>query len=206
MTLTGFQIMMRSDRKAPDRGRSNEGLLALFPLALVACAIAFLAFGAGRVGSDPGVKPSGAVAQANVDSAAVEEAAAAAVVAISLARVAPALPEEALEPRKPAATPAQASAAAGQQDARKPAPRREAGAQVGAQAGKPRETSAGQSRGEPAQAPQDVAASQTKPEAKPAQDNPGVLARIGAYAPSPSRIAGAVSEGVSKIASYIPGL
>ncbi|MBX9758422.1 MAG: sodium:proton antiporter, partial [Beijerinckiaceae bacterium] len=41
---------------------------------------------------------------------------------------------------------------------------------------------------------------------KPAPENPGMLARIGSYAPSPSRIVGAVSGGVSKIASYIPGL
>ncbi|MBX9760148.1 MAG: hypothetical protein K2Y29_15330, partial [Beijerinckiaceae bacterium] len=115
--------MMRSDRKDTGREKSNGGLIALFPLALVACGIAFLAVGAGRVGSDPAAKPTRTAMSEEADASAVEQAAAA-VVAISLARVAPALPEEALEAPKPAAKPQEAAS----DNARKVAPKREAAA------------------------------------------------------------------------------
>lgn len=189
--------MMRSDRTANGRETSNGGLLALFPLALVACAIAFLAVGAGRVGSDPASKPTRTAVSEEADASAIEQAAAA-VVAISLARVAPALPEEALEPRKPAAKPQDAAS----ESARKAAPKREASAATNA---KPREGAPAQARADGPNAPAAPAPEQAAA-AKPAPENQGVLARIGSYAPSPSRIVGAVSGGVSKIASYIPGL
>jgi len=173
----------------------SGGLLALLPLVMVFAAIAFLAVGAGRMGQDT---KSSSVAEPNQQTADITEAdqaAAAAIVAISLARVAPALPEDALEPPKP--KPQQAAAETPK--AKKPATaaretqpnqQQQAGARPNAQASVP----AGQ--------PQ-------PPAAQPAQAKPneeGVLARIGSYAPSPTRIVGAVSDGVSKIARYIPGL
>lgn len=177
----------------------SGGLLALLPLALVFAAIAFLAVGAGRTGAD---RKASAAAEPNQQAAEVtdaDEAAAAAIVAISLARVAPALPEEALEPPKP-----KPQGAAETPKAKKPSPA-------------PREAQANQP---PAQQQQQHASlrpsnAQTPPGApqppapQPAQAKPGdegVLARLGSYAPSPTRIVGAVSDGVSKLARYIPGL
>lgn len=163
-------------------------LLALFPLAMVFAAITFLALGANMKASEPAVV---AVAQAppNGDAdARAEEAAAAAVVAISLARVAPALPEEALEPPKAKPQPPAPEAQ------RKPvAPRRDAAAQPSPQ----RAAAPAQPAVAPEQSAKPVV--ETKPE-------DGFFSRIASYAPSPRKIVSAVGDGVSKLTSYIPGL
>ena len=181
----------------PHSGRSGKqnsgwkGALALFPLGFVFAGILFLAIGAGRTTNAP--MPVAATqmtaAQSSHESAA-DEAAAAAVIAISLARVAPQLPESALEPpQPPKGAPAEAP--------RKPAAQRETGPRPAGQQA-PRQAPAQQ-----AAKPQDITPAPAV-EPKPAEE--GFLARIGSYAPSPKKIAGAVSDGVSKIASYIPGL
>jgi hypothetical protein len=183
--------MMAQRSRSSYRSENAGGLLALLPLVLVFGSIAFLAVGTNS--APDAAKPGRAAlhaenASGNDDDAA--NAAAAAVVAISLARVAPALPEEALKPPKPA--PAQKAAEA----ERKPAVRRET-----AQSG-------------PQQRPQSQVTRQTvqaveppappEPLIKPKEE--GVIARIAAYTPSPARIAGAINDGVSKLASFIPGL
>ncbi|MFN3891078.1 MAG: hypothetical protein ACK4MV_11825 [Beijerinckiaceae bacterium] len=202
--------MTQRSQATADSGRAG-GLTALLPLAMVFAAIAFLAVGAGRSGPDG--KPARAAQplapSQSVETAEAEKAAAHAVVAISLARVAPPLPEEALappQPKAPAASKAAPQHAAepvkgGRSVARREGP---AGPQPqGAQAqavpstGRPMQPDKAQA-GEPAPAAGVAPKENTKDE--------GVLARIGSYAPSPSRIAGAVSDGVSKLASYIPGL
>lgn len=176
-------------------GARSGKLVALFPLALVFAAITFLALGAKTKSNEPAVASVAQVATntdvgASDEARTAEEAAAAAVVAISLARVSPALPEEALEPPKakpqPVATEAQK---------KPPAPRRDANAQP------PTQRATSQAPAQTAAAPE----RNDEPAAKPKPDS-GILARIGSYAPSPSKIAGAVSDGVSKLASYIPGL
>jgi len=112
------------------------------------------------------------------------------VVAISLARVAPRLPEEALAPPKPSqAAPEPVKTA-------KPAARRDATPALQTPAAQP-----------PARPQSDKPAAADAPPAADAQPrDEGVLSRIGSYAPSPKRIASAVTESVSKLASYIPGL
>ena len=219
---------MKQRERTRKVGKAGEALLALTPLLAVAAAIVFLAF-AGRIGSDPAGKSGAAVmAQAKPgadkagddSSAASEEAAAAAIVAISLARVAPPLPEEALQPRKPAVPPAGAAGpettrGAPGEGARKATPRREAPGAVqtaGQTAGQTSGQTAGQtparnSRQSVAQAPAGPPM-QIAPGEPPAKkpEAAGVLERIGSYARSPTRIANAVTDGVSKLASYIPGL
>ncbi len=178
-----------------DSARSGK-LVALFPLALVFAAITFLALGANLKSTEPAVALTAQVATNMADDArAAEEAAAAAVVAISLARVAPALPEDALEPPK-----AKPPTAAPEAQRKPPAPRRDANTQPPAQ----RATTQTPSQIAPAQiasAPERI----SEPKAEPKADG-GMLARIGSYAPSPRKIAGAVSDGVAKLASFIPGL
>ena len=182
----------------PHSGRSSKqdtgwgGAVALFPLGFVFAGIVFLAVGAGRTTTAPAPSATSQVAiMSPADQAAADDAAAAAVIAISLARVAPALPESALEPPpQPKAKPVQAEAS------RNAAPLREASAKPAAQHA-PRQAPAQQTA-----KPQDITP-QPAIEPKPAEE--GILARIGSYAPSPKKIAGAVSDGVSKIASYIPG-
>jgi hypothetical protein len=163
-------------------------LLALFPLAMVFAAITFLALGANMKASEPAVV---AVAQAapNGDAdARAEEAAAAAVVAISLARVAPALPEEALEPPKAKPQPTAPEAQ------RKPAPaRRDAAPQLSPQRAA-------------APAPTAVAHEQSAKPVVETKPEDGLFARVASYAPSPRKIVSAMGDGVSKLTSYIPGL
>lgn len=180
-------------------GRQDEnwgGALALFPLGLVFAGILFLAVSAGRTTTSP--EPD-AVQQAasspSPSESAADEAAAAAVIAISLARVAPQLPESALEPPtpKPTPEPKQATAEAPRKAA---APRDAAAKPSNPPTSRP-------AAAQQAPKPQD-SAPPSAIETKPAEE--GLLARIGSYAPSPKKIAGAVSDGVSKIASYIPGL
>lgn len=189
---------MKQRERTRNGGKAGEALLALTPLLAVVAAIVFLAFAG--AGSDRAGK-TGAPVMAQVkpadepgaeSSAASEEAAAAAVVAISLARVAPPLPEDALDPPRPAPPPAGANGSAG-------------AAQTAAQtAGQTAGQSARQSVAQaPAGPPMQIAQGE-QPAKKP--EDPGILERIGSYAPSPARIANAVSDGVSKLASYIPGL
>lgn len=171
-------------------------LVALFPLALVFAAITFLALGANMKSGETAVAPTARVATSTADDARLaEEAAAAAVVAISLARVAPTLPEDALDPPKAKPQPAGSEA-----QRKPPSPRRDVSAQVPPQ----RATAPSPAQLTPAQS---AAASGDKNE-PPAgsKAESGILARIGSYAPSPRKIAGAVSDGVSKLVSYIPGL
>ena len=186
------------------QNESSGALIALAPLAMVFAAIAFLAFGAKRT-SETAKQASTPPAQISqtAQASAVEEAAAAAVVAISLKRVAPTLPEEALEPPKPK----QAQTPVGDQS-RKAVPRRDLNAQPQqkqlAHVKQPAESSSAPlqiGKAHIAETPRETLAPKTvKPE------DEGVLSRIGSYAPSPKRIASAVSDGVSKLASYIPGL
>ena len=181
-------------RKHPnDRRESSGGLLALYPLALVFAAMTFLAFGASRSGVEQvkAERPAKTAAQQNpAEVAATEKAAAAAVVAISLARVAPALPEAALDPPK----------AKPQPDVSEP--RRNAAPGKGAVA----QPTASQPHRTPAGSPPQPGAADAPAAAKPAPEEESVLARIGSYAPSPRRIANAVTDSVTKLASYIPGL
>lgn len=202
---------MKQRERTRNGGKAGEALLALTPLLAVVAAIVFLAFagaGSDRAGKT-GAPVMAQVKPANVpgaeSSAASEEAAAAAVVAISLARVAPPLPEDALDPPRPAPPPAGANGSAGASGdaARKPAPRRDA-AGAAQTAGQTAGQSARQSVAQaPAGPPMQIAQGE-QPAKKP--EDPGILERIGSYAPSPARIANAVSDGVSKLASYIPGL
>jgi hypothetical protein len=181
----------RAGRQDDNRG----GALALFPLGLVFAGIVFLAVGAGRTPTSPAPAQQAATSASTIESAAADEAAAAAVIAISLARVAPQLPESALEPPAPKPTPEPKQATA--EAPRKAAAPRDAAAKP------PNPPTSRPAAAQQAPKPQDAA--QPSPvETKPADE--GFLARIGSYAPSPKKIAGAVSEGVSKIASYIPGL
>ncbi|MDP2354575.1 MAG: hypothetical protein Q8M31_00745 [Beijerinckiaceae bacterium] len=187
--------MPHQSRTIRDRAQSGK-LLALFPLALVFAAITFLALGANMKASEPTVAT---VAQASTngdaDAQAAEEAAAAAVVRISLARVAPALPEEALEPPKTTPRPA-----APETQRKTVAPRRDASAQTSGQ----RAAAPPQIANAPAQSANTSergveSAAETKSEG-------GIFTRLGSYAPSPRKIASSVSDSVSKLASYIPGL
>lgn len=176
--------------RSKTRSENAGGLLALFPLVLVFGSIGFLAVGANNTSPDAAKQGRGAIHAERSSSggdAAAANAAAAAVVAISLARVAPALPEEALEPPKPA--PLQKAAEA----ERKPAVRRESAQQRQQAQAAPLQTVRAAEPSAPAE-----------PHVIPKEE--GVMARIASYAPSPARIAGAVSDGVSKLASYIPGL
>lgn len=185
--------MPQSDRSG-EQATGWRGAVALFPLGLVFAGITFLAIGAGRTTNTPAPAATTQMtaSQASSESAA-DEAAAAAVIAISLARVAPQLPESALEPPAPQAKPAQTEAP------RKPAPQRES---TGKPASQPSHRAAATPAQQPAKPPE--SAPPAAVETKPAEE--GFFARIGSYAPSPKKIAGAVSDGVSKIASYIPGL
>lgn len=178
----------------------SGALVALLPLAMVFAAIAFLAVGAGGGREDKDTRESSTLTTTQAaEMAEAEKAAAEAVVAISLARVASPLPEEALDPPKPKA---QQPASEAVKNAKATA-KRDGATHAVQGAGKP--TQVGK-----AQSPEVPPVTETKPiEQKPDNAKPkdeGVLARLGSYAPSPSRIAGALSDGVSKLASYIPGL
>lgn len=174
--------------------QASGGLLALLPLAMVFAAIAFLAVGAGRMGPETKPAATDAAQKQAADTTEADQAAAAAIVAISLARVAPPLPEEALEAPKP--KPQQATGEASR--AKKPAGARET------QPGPQQQQATARPANAPAPLDQPQQTAAQPPKAKP--EDEGVLARIGSYAPSPTRIVGAVSDGVSKLARYIPGL
>jgi hypothetical protein len=188
---------MARRRSQNERRESSGGLLALYPLGLVFAAMTFLAFGANRAGVEQTktARPAAAAPQQDAaEAAATEKAAAAAVVAISLARVAPALPEAALDPPKTEPQPGVA------QVRQNPAPRNGTAGQ-----GKPpqqQRTAAG--------SPGPIGGASGEQQApaarKPVAEDESVLARIGSYAPSPRRIANAVTDSVTKLASYIPGL
>lgn len=167
---------------------SSGKLLALFPLAMVFAAIAFLALGANMKAGEPAIVAVAQDAPNGDADARAEEAAAAAVVAISLARVAPALPEEALEPPK-----AKPQPAAPEVERKPVAARRDVAAQPSPQ----RIAAPAQTAVAPNRSAEPVV--ESKPEA-------GFFSRIASYAPSPRKIVGAVGDGVSKLASYIPGL
>jgi len=197
-------------RKNPnDRKENSGGLLALLPLVMVFTALALLAVGANRIEPGHSGTSKSAASQARIanspteqagksrrdasKAAAAEDAAAAAVVAISLARVAPPLPEEALDPPK-------LEAQSGRRD---PQRQQDASQRPGARTG------ASEPPGAPLQigkADAGLAPAGGKVPAEATTDDESLLSRIGSYAPSPRRIANAVSDSVTKLASFIPGL
>ncbi len=189
---------------------------AFLPLGLVASSIGVLAIGMMLV--EPRGKPaSGQIASqvASLDSprvqnaSASEEAAAAAMVALALGKVAPARSEaeiaeaerRATAPEKPqqparerarslAAAPVTTGSISAASVAKPEGPRREKVALAA-----------------PAPVANQVAANQAA-EPQVAQSAPprdeSLLARVGSYVPSPRKIAGAMGDGVSKLTDLLP--
>ena len=217
---------MTNDRRKSASSAGQRGL-ALFPLALVASSILALAIGAGSVGTRQPAKVAVADPSERHDTARSEEAAAEAQMALALARVAPARSEAELAEaeRRAAEESARALAekkAATEADAKPPQraagpldlTRRDRKSAQQAQQAQPQQTPSApaveprqQLAGEPLPVgpvpPAPVPMREPVP-ATPRED--GLLDRVGGYIPSPSRIAGAVGDGVSKIARFLPGL
>jgi hypothetical protein len=205
---------MTQDIRSSARAGFGKGA-ALFPLAFVATAVAILAVGAGRT-SEPEKAPSRAtVASADRaaskediarDNARAEEAAAAAMMALALARVAPTVDEARLAEAERAAQAPRVDPDADAQKARKVV-RREAppaAAPVApSQGARPPATTVAPPVAEPAPV---FASGPEKAAEKPAE-KPGMLRRMGEYVPSlpsPGRIVDAMGNGVSKIADLMP--
>ena len=202
---------MTQDIRRPARAGFGKGA-ALFPLALVAATVAILAVGAGRT-SEPEKSPSRmAVASAERtaskediarDNARAEEAAAAAMMALALARVAPTVDEARLAEAEQAAAQARKVDPEADKARERKVVRREGAPAPGAKPATGAATPPPPPVAEPAPV---FAASPAKPVEKPAE-KPGMLRRMGEYVPSlpsPGRIVDAMGDGVSKIADLMP--
>lgn len=197
---------MTQDIRRPARAGFGKGA-ALFPLALVAAAVAILAVGAGRT-SEPADKAQARVAVASAEKAAsrediarenarAEEAAAAAMMALALARVAPTVDEARLAEAEQAAAQARKVEPEADKTRERRSVRREA-----APGAKPAASTL-----PPVAEPAPVLTTTPEKVAEKPVEKPGMLRRMSEYVPSlpsPGRIVDAMGDGVSKIADLMP--